>query len=310
MWFDIAGSDNKDTLARTFTGQPLYYRNQLVCLPTNDTSYSQTLRVNLKAGYKCYCFSQAIGGRAYDSSDIGGFSLAGIVNNDGGTHLLNQRATRKRTDHTDEAPIEINADSVYQLTVFHTMTSAIHGDAKVTVFLDFNNNNIYDLPEDLIYTGYTSAASFTLIDNISVKPIAIMNVPTGMRVILNNDIAPNIPSDQSCGTYTSGETEDYMIIFRSKNNTTVNTIKGVSDLGLYPNPTSGKFSIVFSSDQSVRNMEVKITDVTGREIRKETYELSGGKFIRDIDMSGSAKGVYFVELSAAGEKMIRKLVVQ
>lgn len=310
LWFDVAGSNDKDTLMRTFVpAQPLYYRNRLICMGTLDTSYSQVLTLNIKAGYKCYCYSQAIGGRSLDTSDIGGFSLASVVNNDGGTHLMNAKATHKRTDHTDEVPIEISADSLYQMTVFHTMSSAVHADAKVTVFMDFNNNNNYDLPEDLVYLGYTSIGTFTLVDKVKVKPMAIYDVPTGMRVILNNDIAPNAPSDQGCGVFTSGETEDYMIIFR-KNGTKVNTIDGISDLSIYPNPANGKFTLSFNTGKNIKNVELNITNMTGQLVMAQHYEASGKGFSKVIDLENQPKGVYFVELRSEVQRMITKLAIE
>src|SRR5690606_5766881 len=60
-WFNINNSTGKDTLQRVFTGQPLYYRLRTICLPTHDTNYSASTLINVKPGYKCYCYSKAIG---------------------------------------------------------------------------------------------------------------------------------------------------------------------------------------------------------------------------------------------------------
>jgi hypothetical protein len=310
LWFDVPNGLNNDTLMRVFDGQPVFYKVRAVCLSTNDTTYTPPTRVNLKNPVKCYCFSQAVGGLQRDSSDIGGFSLGNVVTSDGGTHLQNAKAINKRTDHTDDAPIEMYTDSVFNMTVFHTIWTTEHGDAKVTVFMDFNNDHMYRVSDgDRVYLGYTSFSTFTLVDKVTVPPTAIMNVPTGMRIILNNDIGPNIPSDEACGTYWSGETEDYMIIFRNKG-TSVNRITGIKDIGLYPNPTTGKFMLTFNSDKKVKEINVNITDVTGRTVKAEAYSLQGGTFRKELDMTGYAKGVYLVELATDGQKMTRKLVVE
>lgn len=310
LWFNVPNSTGKDTLARVFTGQPLYYRMQVVCGATKDTGYSQAMLVNQKTAVKCYCYSQAVGGKFLDTSDIGGFSLAGYVNNDGGTHLDNPKATRKRTDYTDETPIVINVDSLYNISTFHTMRRAEHADAKITIFMDFNNDHDYDIPDERVFTGYTSVGNFTLIDQLVVPKLAIMNVATGMRVILNNDIAPNKPSDDACGAYTSGETEDYMVIFQKAFPTTVNDNGRITNVGLYPNPTTGKFILQFSSTDAVKEVKVTITNVTGQKMIEEVCPHKGGQFTKELDLSGRAKGVYFVELQSNGEKVVRKLVVQ
>lgn len=309
-WFNILNSTGKDTLQRVFTGQPLYYRLRVSCDATNDTAYSQPMYVNQKVAYKCYCYSQAVGGKYLDSSDIGSLSLAGYSASDGGTHLDNPKAFRKRTDHTDEKPIALNVDSLYQISSFHIMRGSEHADAKITIFIDFNNNHTYDIPEDRVFTGFTSVGNFTLIDNLSIPPLAIMNVPTGMRVILNNDIGPNIPSDEACGAYTSGETEDYMVMFSKSVPATVNDMGYINNVVLYPNPTSGKFVLQFTNTKAVTEVSVTVTDVTGRTLVEKTYEHNGGQFTKEIDMRGHAKGVYFIEINAGSDKVVRKLVIE
>ena len=310
QWFNVAGSLDKDTLSRVFNGQPVYYRIQAVCDPTKDTTFTPVFRVNLKAGYKCYCFSQAIGGKAKDSSDIGGFSLATVSYQSVGTHLQNPDAIQKRTDFTDNEPIDMDVDSVYEMKIFHTQRTDVHGDAKVTIFMDFNNNHQYDIPEDMVYTGYTSVGNFTLIDSVRVKATAILNTPTGLRVILNNNIAPNDPSDKACGVYTSGETEDYIIMFRKKGFTGVGTVSDLTGLGIYPNPTTGKFTIQYKGSGTATDVKVTISNLTGQQIYSEHHAMSNGKFVKELDMSSHAKGVYFVELNTGTETVTSKLVVQ
>ncbi len=308
-WFGVVNSTSKDSLQRVFTGQPLYYRMQVVCDATHDTSYSASSYVNQKVAYKCYCYSQAIGG-VLDSSDIGGYSIAGYSASDGGTHLDNPKARRKRTDHTDETPIVIDVDSNYQISTYHIMRGSEHSDAKITIFMDFNNNHVYDLPEDRIFTGFTSVGNFTLLDVLTVPRLAIMNVPTGMRVILNNDIGPNIPSDEACGGYTSGETEDYMVIFQKKVPTSINDKGEMNGLSIYPNPTTGRSVLQMNTSSGVKEVRVTITNVTGQKVKEEKYSHKGGQFVQELDMSGQTKGVYFVEVTAGSERQIIKLVVQ
>ncbi len=309
-WFNVTGSTGKDTLMRVFTGQPLYYRMQVVCAHTNDTATGAPIYVNQKVAYKCYCYSQAIGGKASDSSDIGGVSIAGYVANDGGTHLDNPKAYRKHSDHTDETPIVLNMDSLYQISVYHIMRGAEHADAKITIFMDFNNNHNYDIPDERIFTGFTSVGNFTLIDHLTIPALTIPGKPTGMRVILNNDIGPNIPSDDACGSYTSGETEDYMVIFQKSIPATVNDMGLIQDVDIYPNPNAGKFILQLNTTKAVSNIHVTVTNVTGQKMLDTQYEHNGGRFVKELDMTGVAKGVYFVEVQANGAKTVKRVVVQ
>ncbi|MCD6064286.1 MAG: hypothetical protein K0R82_2197 [Flavipsychrobacter sp.] len=308
-WFDVANSANKDTLMRLFQNQSLYYRVRMVCLATDDTTFSNVHRIGLKPGYKCYCHSQANGGMENDSSDIGSFQIYGFQVTDGGTHLANPRAYRHRTDRTDLSPVVMWVDSVYSFHVFHTMLRDQHSDGKITVFMDFNNNHQYDIPEERVYTGFTNVGYHTLISYVTVPNAAIVDKPTGMRVIINNDVSPNIPSDNACGEYTSGETEDYMIYFKRAFNVKVDELKGMEDLILYPNPTSGRFTLRFNS-VSVPSVSISVTNVTGQQIWSEVSGHSGGRFMKEIDLGAQARGVYFVEVDAGGIKAKRRVVIQ
>lgn len=308
-WNNIANSLNKDTLERIFDGQPLFYRLRTICLPTHDTAYSASTKINVKPGYKCYCYSKALGGITYDSSDIGGLSVGPFSKNEGGPHLLNQLAKYPRTDYTDKAPIELYTDSTYSFYVYHTMKVVEHGDAKVTIFMDFNNNHQYDIPEERVYTGFTAIGNHTLVDKVIIPFRAITDLPTGMRVILNNDVGPNVPSDEACGGYTSGETEDFILIFRKKWGVNVLNASNIEAFNVHPNPSSGKFSVQFSTNSSVKEVKVRVTTISGQLVKEQMYSHDGGMFYQPIDITGQAAGVYFVELNADGQKMIEKLII-
>ena len=309
-WFNINNSFNKDTLQRVFNGQPLFYRMRLVCPPTGDTTFSDPILVNAKPGFKCYCYSKSTGGIAYDSSDIGSIKFGNINVSDGGPHLLNPKAVMPRTDYTDESFVEFYTDSTYAFYVFHTQNSIQHEDAKVTIFMDFNNNKEYDIPEERIYTGYTSIGTHTLVDSIKIPLKAITDVPTGARFIINNDIAPSSASDSACGGYTSGETEDFIVIFRKKWPTDINGIGHLTGFGVHPNPTNGSFNVKFSSATDVSDVSVKVTNVTGQVVYSNNYSNAGTEFNKQISLHTQPSGVYFVELNADGQRLIRKLIKQ
>jgi hypothetical protein len=89
----------------------------------------------------------------------------------------------------------------------------------------------------------------------------------------------------------------------------VKDVKGVEDIRLYPNPTSGKLNLQFNTAADAR-VELKLMTVTGQEALNYTYSHSGGQFMKEIDLSGRAKGVYFLEINAAGARSVHKVVLQ
>jgi len=80
-------------------------------------------------------------------------------------------------------------------------------------------------------------------------------------------------------------------------------------LYVFPNPFSQSFNISFKTDQNSR-FGVRILDVSGREIMKSgknNYESDGSKI--EIDASGLANGIYFVEVYNH-QKSERKIIVK
>ena len=323
-WTDIAGSQNRDTFKTLVTG-PMMFRFALNCSVSGVYSYSNVLDVKMNQPYQCYCASYADGGTGEkaDSSDVGSFSIGTYTFQVGGPHLQNPAATRERTDYTEDAGnvIELLADSAYKIDIYHIMKGRLHKDAKVTLFMDFNNDFQYstspagsNYPSERVLTAFTSASDYYL-DNLTItipKGYVIPNVLTGMRLILNENVGASNASDEGCGVYTSGETEDYAVIFRDAS--APQGVHGVSGnvkvLSLYPNPTSGVATLSYTSDVSVKELELTITNTTGQVISRKTYNSPGRSFTTDVNLSDQARGIYFVEIKADGERIIRKLVTQ
>ncbi|XZF13004.1 GEVED domain-containing protein [Chitinophagaceae bacterium MMS25-I14] len=305
-WTTITGSLNRDTVSPVFNG-PTWYRLKMLCSNTLDSTYSNILKINIKPAYKCYCFSMANGG-VNDSTDIGAFSIGNYVFSTGGPHIKNGSAVHGRTDNTDYGPIVLYIDSTYEVDVYQILRSPVHADTKVTFFMDFNNNLQYDVPTERLITEFTSVQNWYLTANITIPQTVIPEVPTGMRVVMNDNVNANVPSDEACGAYTSGETEDYTVIFRKA--TGITHVSNLKDLLLYPNPTTGKFAVQLSVDKPVGSLDIEVTNVTGQQVMVQHYSDITQKFSAELDMSTQAKGVYFVQIKGDKEIVTRKLIVR
>ena len=131
-----------------------------------------------------------------------------------------------------------------------------------------------------------------------------------MRVILNNNVGPNIPSDEACGPYTSGETEDYLLVFRKKWAAGITEPGGQATFNVHPNPSTGRFSVQYRSHAGAAEIRILVKTVTGQLVQENRYNHEGGMFAKEIDLGNNAAGVYFVELNTDGKKMMTKLVIQ
>ncbi|MGN6566348.1 MAG: GEVED domain-containing protein, partial [Flavipsychrobacter sp.] len=244
-WGNMPGTSKRDTLTQFFT-TTTWYRMAIVCLASNDTGFSNAIKIRRGEGYECYCFSAATGGPVADSSDIGAFTFGPFVMNRKGPHLLNPAATHSHTNFAGNI-INLYVDTTYTVGLYHILKAKEHADAKVTLFIDYNNNHSYDVPNERVWTAYSTSASWYLTSSVTIPDVVISDVPTGMRLILNNDVGPNAASDDACGAYTSGETWDFVVRFNRAWTTGVGNISNLENLVMYPNPTDGKFKVSFNA---------------------------------------------------------------
>ena len=105
-------------------------------------------------------------------------------------------------------------------------------------------------------------------------------------------------------------------VILARENGSVNTeissekIENNTDLfTVYPNPVKEQLNIVFNQSQ-VKNINVKLLDVTGREIQNlEVSSLIGENHIQ-MDVSALPQGIYFAYLISDNKKQVMKVIVE
>ncbi len=310
-WDAVPNSAGKDTLNNVLITRAVSYRLRMFCANTGDSTFSTPASIGIKPAYACYCVSQSTG-TPNDYSDIGAVQIGNMVNSTGGPHILNPSATRRHSFYTEIPNIEMNADGSYRLSIYHIQRNGVHENARVSVFVDYNNNLIYEAGatpnSERVFTGLTSAGNFYIDTVIHVPNAVIPETPTGLRVILNSDLDPNAPANLGCGEYLSGETEDYVVKFHRAVPGGIGSVGGnVQNVSLYPNPTTGRFTVSASGQQSLGVVEVQVSTITGQTVIQHSYDNVGSKFSAEVDLGDHARGIYFVEIRTGGQKIIRKI---
>lgn len=322
----LPSSKNVDILYNVVLKASSKFRLMVVCDNSGDTTYSNAVSVNAPTPVHCYPVSTSVLGDK-DSSDIGSVIIGTFYNPDPalgvpvGPHLMNPSAHKRHSDFTNLQPrIELHADSTYRLAIFQTMPGSVHADALVSVFIDYNNNLNYDVTappppspftSELVYQGRTTSSRYLIDTFFTVPDAVIADVPTGMRFILNNDLnmVPGNPALKGSGLFTSGEVEDYIVVLR-RSAVKVAGLDLLQNLSLFPNPTSGKFTVMSDAARPVNHMEVIVTTVAGQQVLSRSFDNVGTRFAETLDLGTQAKGIYFVEVRADGEKTTRKLTLR
>ena len=112
-------------------------------------------------------------------------------------------------NYVDNTALFVNGESNGTVSLFMKLSSAdaTNNNRFVKVFIDYNNNGVFDANE-LVHTSAAItngdySANFDLISNL------IINQFTKLRVVVaETSAATNV---NACGTYTSGETQDYTL---------------------------------------------------------------------------------------------------
>ncbi len=88
--------------------------------------------------------------------------------------------------------------------------------------------------------------------------------------------------------------------------TGISSVKNTAVFSVYPNPTTGVFTFALATGQS-KEGEINVTDVTGRTVfMQKTTAVAF--YQTTIDISGFAKGIYFVQYRTAGGVVSKKII--
>ncbi|GAA4298848.1 T9SS type A sorting domain-containing protein [Nibribacter koreensis] len=80
-------------------------------------------------------------------------------------------------------------------------------------------------------------------------------------------------------------------------------------VSLYPNPTSGRFTVSFTIDKK-SDTRLRVVDSTGRTVMEENAGMQKGLFTRDLDISKFGRGVYILQILCGKNVRSERVVVQ
>jgi len=84
---------------------------------------------------------------------------------------------------------------------------------------------------------------------------------------------------------------------------------GPISIALYPNPAQGQI-ILTASGLSPGAVTYSVYDITGNKVNTNILYPLSGNLNKEIDVSGYAKGVYYIELVQGDKRSVQKLVVE
>ena len=83
----------------------------------------------------------------------------------------------------------------------------------------------------------------------------------------------------------------------------------INNLDVYPNPSRDVFNISFTSE-SIQDLKVRVLNVIGEELVSDELQQFVGEYTKKINLEGSAKGIYFLEIETNDGIINKKLILQ
>ncbi len=87
------------------------------------------------------------------------------------------------------------------------------------------------------------------------------------------------------------------------------TLPGLRDLQIFPNPSSGKITISFNSEDEAKT-DILILDSSASAKIKMTVKDEIGAFEKKFDLSKYGSGTYILKISRSGKSITKKLIVE
>ena len=83
----------------------------------------------------------------------------------------------------------------------------------------------------------------------------------------------------------------------------------VTQMGLYPNPSSGNFKLVLEHVHQ-ESVVMQVYDMTGKEIMEETVPVSGMGVVHNVQMPDGFKGNAVVKVNVGGTDYTKDILIQ
>jgi hypothetical protein len=136
------------------------------------------------------------------------------------------------------------------------------------------------------------------------------NVSINFNTAVSTSAVISVTASNACGTSIARtKTVPVNLTCKVADNAS-NTAFIAESLTAYPNPTSGKATISFTSNVSAK-YSLKVTDVIGRIMISDNISAAEGYNTKEINLENVAKGLYFITLQTEGsESQTLRLVVE
>lgn len=295
-WTNIAGATNQNATVSVIGATS--FRCEVTC--SGNAVNSTPISITLKPFYQCYCASYPT---STADDDLGWFEFGSLLISGDTTAINNPTSTKTYTDYTIFGAFSFSQGASYPIKAVQINSSANFYICILKVYLDYNQDGLYDSTEVVFTDTTNNSAGGNLMQGLVTIPVNAPIGNTGLRAVLSETLNSFGP----CGTYGYGETEDYIAYIDYP--LSVKSISQNLSLSAIPNPASDKLTLSFINHEP-ENTQIKLFNLNGQLVFAESLNHFSGKFSKTIDVSAFAKGIYNLQLISTNSIANKKVVIK
>lgn len=226
---DITGAVN-DTITTSQT-DTTYYRCIVTCYSSGISDTTADHQQNVSSFIACYCTSNATSAADEDifNVSVGTLNNSSTCSTTGGPGSVQSLYS----DYTALTPPMLAQSTAVSFSV-QIGTCGGNYSNGVAIWIDYNQNGLFTDPGEKVYNSAVTTSGPHTETGSFVVPVSATLGLTRMRVVNIEGTVPTTP----CGTYTWGETEDYLVnivpppsCIQPSNLTATNITSTTADLG-------------------------------------------------------------------------------
>jgi PKD repeat protein len=215
-----------------------------------------------------------------------------------------------------------NADGSVDYIISPSFNPSVMASASPRLYFDYAYSKLTSSSTDdfKVYISRNCGKTWTL--RFSKSADALETTPTAVAALIpSDDQWQNVSI--ALGTFANEENVRVKFQFTSGggnniwlDNVNIGDINSIEqeenqvDLKVYPNPSSGNFSIDFSL-ANAGSVKIDLMDIKGSSVKSLLEEkANAGEFNLNYNVSDLSRGVYFIKLTADGMTSMKKLVIQ
>jgi len=202
---NIVGSTNP-SLTSTQNSNT-YYQCIVTCGPSGQSGTSTPLQITTEPFANCYCSSNATTtfNEEIVNVNLGSLNNSSTCSSIGGPGSIQSQYS----NYTATVPATNLAQTATYLLNVSIGTCGTNNSNMTKVFIDYNQNGLFTDAGETVYSSTLPGVGANTINSSIIIPANAMLGQTRMRVVtVQTTSASNV---NPCGTYSWGETEDYLV---------------------------------------------------------------------------------------------------